>query len=71
MQSQIRKVIVDDQEITDRNKIQNEIRIYYEFFFKKGCLKPPSQINDFLDKVLLLKLNNTEINECDNGLSKK
>ena len=71
MQSQIRKVIVNDQEMTDRNEIQNEIRIYYEFFFKKGYSKPPSQINDFLDKVRLLKLNITEINECDNELSKK
>ena len=30
----------------------------------KGDPKSPSQINDFLDKVQLPKLNITEINEC-------
>ena len=38
---------------------------------KKGDSKPPSQINDFLDKVQLPKLNITEINESDNDLSEK
>ena len=69
--SQIRKIIVNDQEIVDPNKILNEIRIFYESLFRKGDLKPPSQINDFLDKVQLPKLNITESNECDNELSEK
>ena len=60
--SQNRKIIVNDQEIPDPNKILNEIR-------KKGDSKPPSQINDFLDKVQLQKLNIIESNECDNELS--
>ena len=64
-------IIVNDQEITDPNKILNEIRNFYESLFKKGHSKPPSQINDFLDKVQLPKLNITEINECDNELSEK
>ena len=51
MQSQIRKIIVNDQEITDPNIILNEIRKFSEPLFKKGDSKPPSQINDFLDKV--------------------
>ena len=38
---------------------------------KEGDSKPPSQINDFLDKVQLPKLNVTEINESDNDLSEK
>ena len=36
-----------------------------------GDSKPPSQINDFLDKVQLPKLNIDEINKCDNELSKE
>ena len=36
-----------------------------------GDSKPPSQINDFLDKVQQPKLNIDEINKCDNELSKK
>ena len=71
MQSQIRKIIVNDQEITDPNIILNEIRNFYESLFKKGDSKRPSQINDFLDKVQLPKLNITEINECDDELSEK
>ena len=42
MQSQIRKIIVNDQEITDPNIILNEIRNFYESLFKKGDSKPPS-----------------------------
>ena len=65
VQSQIRKIILNDQEITDPNKILNEIRKFYEFLFKEGNSKSPSQINDFQ----LPKLNITEFNECDNELS--
>ena len=67
----IRKIIVNDQETTDPNIILNEIRNFYESLFKKGDSKRPSQINDFLDKVQLPKLNITEINECDDELSEK
>ena len=71
MQSQIRKIIVSDQEITDPIIMLNEIRNFYELLFKKGDSKRPSQIDDFLDKVQLPKLNITEINECANELSEK
>ena len=54
--SQIRKIIVNDQEIADPNKILNEIRIFYESLFEKGDSKPRFQINDFLRKVQLPKL---------------
>ena len=49
-QSQIRNIIVDDQETTDPNKMQNEIRNICESLVKNGDSKPPSQINDFLPK---------------------
>ena len=71
MRRQVRKIIVNDQEIADPNKILSEIRIFYESLFKKGNSKPPSQINSFLDKVQLPKLTITESNECDNELSEK
>ena len=35
MQSQIRQVIVNDKEITELNKIQNEIRNFHETIFLK------------------------------------
>ena len=71
MQSQIRKIIVNYQEITDPNIILNEIRNFCESLFKKCDSKLPSQINDFLDKFQLPKLNITEINECDHELPEK
>ena len=70
MQSQICKIIVNDQEITDPNIILNEIN-FYESLFKIGDSKRPYQINNFLDKVQLPKLNITEINERDDELSEK
>ena len=50
MQSQIRKIIVNNQEITDPNIMLNEIRNFYESLFKKSDSKRLSKINDFLDK---------------------
>ena len=61
-QSQICKIIVNDQEITDPNKILSETRNFEEFFYK---------IKDFIDKVQLPKLNIDEINECDNEVPEK
>ena len=43
-----------------------KLEIFCKTFFKKGDSKPPSQINNFVDKVQLSKLNITEIDECDN-----
>ena len=71
MQSQYRKIIVNDQAITDPNIILNEIRKFYESLFKKNDSKRPSQINHFLNKVQLPKLNITEINKCDDELCEK
>ena len=71
MQSQVHKIIVTDQEIIDLNLILNEIRYFYKSLFKKGDSKHLTQINDFLDKVLLSKLNISEINECDDELPEK
>ena len=71
MKSQIRKNIVNDQEITDPNIILNETRNFYKSLFKKGDRKRSSQINNFLDKVQPPKLNITKINECDDELYEK
>ena len=57
--------------ITDPNKIKNEIKNFYECLFKTVNSKPPSQINDFHNKVQLAKLNVIEINECNNDLSEE
>ena len=43
MKSQIRKIIVNEQEIIDPNIILNEIRDFYESLFKIGDSNPPSQ----------------------------
>ena len=65
-QSQIRKIIVNDQEITDPNKILNEIRNFYESCFKKGDSKPPTKLTIFLIRLrfqnkILLKLSEKEL----------
>ena len=59
------------QKITEPNKVQYDIRNFYKSFCKKGESKLPSPTKDFLGKVLPPKLNNTEINECDNELSEE
>ena len=65
-QSQIRKIIANNKEITDPNKIQNEIRIFTNLFLKKVTQSLPQK-----STILLLRLNIIEIHECDNELSEK
>ena len=64
-------ILIYDQEISGPNIILIEIRNFWESLFKKSGSKRPSQINDFLDKVQLPKLNITKINKCDHELSEK
>ena len=54
---------MNDQEITDPNKIKNKIRNFDKSLFKKR--------NSKLDNVPLPKVNITEIIECNNELSEK
>ena len=54
---------MNDQEITDPNKIKNKIRNFDKSLFKKR--------NSKLDNVSLPKVNITEIIECNNELSEK
>ena len=62
-QSQICKIIVNDQEITDPNKIKNKIKNFDKSLFKKR--------NSKLDNIPLPKVNIAEIIECNNELSEK
>ena len=55
-QSQIRKIIANNKEITDPNKIQNEIRIFTNLFLKKVTQSLPQK-----STILLLRLNIIEI----------
>ena len=53
VQSQIRQIIVNDQEITDPNTILNEIRNFCEFLFKKVTQNVSSKLMIFLIRFTL------------------
>ena len=51
LQGQIRKLIVDNQEIIDQNKIQNELQLFYRNLFKSNWTKSYDDSKKFLDKI--------------------
>ena len=57
IEAQIRKLIVKSQEITHRNKIQNELLFFYETLFRKRSANTSEDCESFLRKVFVPKLN--------------
>ena len=56
-QGQIRKHIVNNQEITHQNKIQNELLFFYETLFKNTLSNTFEDYESFLNEVSVPKLN--------------
>ena len=57
IQAQIRKLIVKKQEITHRNKIQNELLFFYETRFRNTSANTSEDCESFLRKFIVPKLN--------------
>ena len=54
IQDQIRKLIVNNQEITDLNKIQNELLFFYETLFRNTSANTSEGCQSFHTKFLFL-----------------
>ena len=65
----VKKIIKNDIEITDQLKIQHELRIIYEHFFKKTICNSNSKIVSFLDNISLSVVINDFFNLCENDLT--
>ena len=50
LQWQIQKLIIDNQEVMDKNKIQNELQLFYQHLLKSNCTRSYADCKSFLDK---------------------
>ena len=57
IQGQIRKLIVNNQEITHQNKIQNELLFFFETLFRNTSANTSEDCESFLNDVSAPKLN--------------
>ena len=69
IQSQITKLIVNNQEITHQNKIQNELLFFHETLFRNTSTNTSEDCERFLNKVSVPKLNYEDARICEVKLS--
>ena len=65
----IRKLIVNNQEITDQNKIQNEFLFFYESLFRNTSANTSDDCERFLNEVSVTKLNYEDARICEGDLN--
>ena len=69
IQGQIRKLIVNNQEITHQNKIQNELLFFYETLFRNTSANTSEDCQSFLNEVFVPKLNYEDARICEGDLN--
>ena len=69
IQGQIRKLIVNNQEFTHQNKIQNELLFFYETLFKNTSANTSEDCESFLNEVSVPKLNYEDAIICEGDLN--
>ena len=69
IQGQIRKLIVNNQEITHQNKIQNELLFFYETLFRNTSANTSEDCESFLNEVFVPKLNYEDARICEGDLN--
>ena len=69
IQGQIRKPIVNNQEITHQNKIQNELLFFYETLFRNTSANTSEDCQSFLNEVFVPKLNYEDARICEGDLN--
>ena len=65
IQGQIRKLIVNNQEIKDQNKIQNKLLFFYETLFRNTSANTSEDCKSLLNKVFVPKLNFEDVKICE------
>ena len=55
-QNTIKKLIIDNTDVTDRTCILNHIKDFYELLFKKREQKTMAEVKDFLNAINVPKL---------------
>ena len=69
VQNRIRKLIVEEIEITDHKEISKNIKAFYETFFKRNFSKSNVQIQRILSSLSTKTLTNEQYDLCENKMS--
>ena len=69
IQGQIRKLIVNSQELKDQNKIQNELLFSYGTLFRNTSANTSQHYKSFLNEVFVPKLNYEVARICEGDLN--
>ena len=71
MQNTIKKLIIDDTEVTDQTSILNHIKDFCEAPFKKREQQNTTEIKDFLNVINVPKLSEDQAKLCEEDLTGK
>ena len=71
VQNAIKKLIIDDTEVTYHTYILNHIKDFYEAFFKNREQKTSVEIKDFVSVIDVLKLSEDQVKLCEEDLTEK
>ena len=71
VQNAIKKLIIDDTEVTDQICILNYIKDFYEALFKKREQKTTTEVKDFLNVIDVPKLSEDQVKLCQKDLTEK
>ena len=67
----IKKLIIDDTEVTDQTCILNHIKDFYDALFKKRKQKTMTEIKDLLNVIDVPKLSEDQVKSCEEDLTEK
>ena len=70
-QSHIRSILVDEKELTDRGKINTQLVLFCNKLFSKNLAKQFSNLETYLEKILLPKLSLDQKQLCKGNLTEK
>ena len=71
MPNEIKKLIIDDTEVTDQTCILNHIKVFYEALFRKREQKTTVEIKGFLNVIDVSKLSEDQVKLCQEVLTEK
>ena len=70
-QNTIKKLVIDDKEITEQTHILEHIREFYKTLFKTREQKTKIEMENFFSDVDILKLSEYQVKLCEENLTEK
>ena len=70
-QNTIKKLVIDDKEITEQTHILEHIREFYKTLFKTQEEKTKTEMENFFSDVDILELSEYQVKLCEENLTEK